>query len=278
MSEESSILRSFGGGPLLGNNLVRLIYMDEAGISNPVQEPFLVVAGLIVHADKALVAVERAIDKIVKRHIPEEHWEGFVFHASQLFNGGGKVFDRDNPDYPLAKRLEIAEEIAIIPKRHSLPIALGYVERRKFFDGSALPEDLSPREAVIAQHATAFMVCALTVEYWMRRNTDNEVCMLIVEDNQQARKFIKETQQYNQRLNVADRPDDKLARALLPLRKIREDPAFQDKRPRSVLQLADFCAYVCKRNLMGDRRYDRFHAHLHPLMIYPNQAWVERQS
>jgi hypothetical protein len=30
---------------------MRFIYLDEAGISNPAQEPYVVVAGAIVHAD-----------------------------------------------------------------------------------------------------------------------------------------------------------------------------------------------------------------------------------
>lgn len=278
MSEERLMLRAFCGGPLHGNNLVRLVYMDEAGISNPAHEPFLVVAGLIVHADEKLVAIEQDIDEIVKRHIPEEHWESFVFHAAELFNGGGKVFDRNNPDFPLSKRLDIAEEVAALPGRYNLPLAFGYVERDKFPQISSFPEDLPAREMVIAQHATAFMVCALTVEYWMRKTANNEICMLIIEDNQQARRFIKATQQYYQRQDAAENLGDELSQALLPLRKIREDPVFQAKRPRSVLQLADFCAYVFKRNLMGDRRYQRFYSHLRPLEIRPTHVSVAQLS
>ena len=81
---------------------MRLVYVDEAGISDKKQEPFLVVAGVIIDTDKQLVALERHLDKIVARHIPPQHRENFVFHASHLFNGGGKVFTRNNPEWPLA--------------------------------------------------------------------------------------------------------------------------------------------------------------------------------
>ena len=90
-----SAVRAFGGGPLEGNRLVRLVYVDEAGISNPKQEPFLVVAAVIVDGDRQLRGVMRQLDKIVDRHIPQGHQTDFVFHATELFNGGGKVFKGD---------------------------------------------------------------------------------------------------------------------------------------------------------------------------------------
>jgi hypothetical protein len=96
---------------------VRLVYVDEAGISDKRQEPFLVVAAAIVDADKQLVALERHLDKIVARYIPPQHHDNFVFHASHLFNGGGKIFTRNNPDWPLPKRLAIADELAAIPAK-----------------------------------------------------------------------------------------------------------------------------------------------------------------
>jgi hypothetical protein len=48
-----------------------------------------------------------------------------------------------------------------------------------------------------------------------------------------------------------------------PLRKIKHRPLFEAKAPSSALQVADFCAYVFKRRLMQDRRYDRFFEPIH---------------
>ena len=45
-------LPAFGGAPLVGDRLVRLVYMDEAGISQ--HEPITVVCGVIVHGDNQL--------------------------------------------------------------------------------------------------------------------------------------------------------------------------------------------------------------------------------
>jgi hypothetical protein len=66
---------------------VRLIFIDEAGLSNPEQEPFLVVGAVIVHADQKLIAVQRHLDRLVRHHIPREYQDDFVFHATPLVSG-----------------------------------------------------------------------------------------------------------------------------------------------------------------------------------------------
>jgi Protein of unknown function (DUF3800) len=239
----------------------RFVYVDEAGISRP--EPFLVVLGVIVHADKQLIAIERHLDKIVARWIPEAHRDGFVFHATELFNGNTKkpIFNKNDPEWPLDKRLKIADELAAIPAKFRLPLATGWVVRETFPASDAAKAHwatLSEAERAVGAHVTAFMVAAMKVEQWMKTNAPNEVCMMIVEDNEQARKLIRETQNYHQSRKIVDIIDDAKAKKLLPLKRIKEDPLFQGKRQSSVLQVADFCAYVWKKFLMNDVRYKRF--------------------
>ena len=55
--------------PLLGHNLVRLIYLDEAGSDR--QAPFLCVAGVLVHGDSQWPEVDRRIEKLIEEYIPE---------------------------------------------------------------------------------------------------------------------------------------------------------------------------------------------------------------
>src|SRR6266436_2288652 len=135
--------RSLSGHPLDGDRILRLVYVDEAGIGKPEDEPFLIVGAVVVHADNSLVAVERYLDKIVKRHIPEEHWHDFVFHATHLFNWGGKVFTKNNPAWPLPKRLEIAGELAAVPAKFHLPLIVGICERAKFSSNREIAHNLS---------------------------------------------------------------------------------------------------------------------------------------
>lgn len=235
---------------------MRLVYLDEAGISNASQEPFAVEAGVIIHADKKLIAVEKHIDALVEKYIPPEHQDNFVFHAAELFNGGGKVFQRDK--WPLEKRLVIADELARIPRMFRLPIAFGWTERANFpqtFD----PASLSQADHALGAHLVAFVTCAMAVEHWMRVEAREEVCLLIVEDNQRARKLMRETQLYYQNPGDLSRFNAD-ARRHFPFEKIKEEPFFQPKRKSSPLQLADFCAYVWKRFLMKrtDELYLRF--------------------
>jgi hypothetical protein len=103
----------------------------------------------------------------------------------------------------------------------------------------------------------AFMACAMSAEHWMRRNAPNEVCMLVAENNDQAKNFIADSQIYHQDKRIIDQLSV-WERKHFPLRKIKEDPLFQPKRQSHPLIVADFIAYVWKRVLMKDRRYDRF--------------------
>ena len=63
--------------------------MDEARIGNPAEEPYLVVSAVIVDADSQLLILEQYLKTMVEKHISESHRETFVFHAKELFNGGG---------------------------------------------------------------------------------------------------------------------------------------------------------------------------------------------
>jgi hypothetical protein len=252
------MLHAFGGGPLLGDRLVRIVYMDEAGISQ--HEPITVVGGVIVHGDTQLNLIEHHLVGLVEKHIPIQHRQGFVFHATHLFNGvsgSDTVFGRDNPDWPIERRLEIADDLASCLKEFDLRITLGVVHRKNmkevFPSFSSLPE----AQAASAMHSAAFMVCSMYIEKWMREFGGNENCLLVVENHERHRTQLKTMQRDLQnplkKFNLGDEWD-----FYFPFTRIREDPLFQEKRPHSVLQLADFVAYVMKRRFNDDERTKRF--------------------
>jgi hypothetical protein len=261
--------RSLSGHLLEGTKIVRLIYVDEAGLSNPQQEPFLVVGAVAVHADNQLVATERHLQRLVEKWIPEEQRQGFVFHAKELFNGGGRVFKRNDEQWPLNKRLEVADDLAAIPRRQGLRLCFAAVDKR--VPPSSVGEQWeksSPREKVLFWHASAFLSCAVGVDKWMRAEHPEEVCMLIAEDNDQARTLLRDVTNYHKRDDAGANFSPQY-RPFFPLRKIKEDPFFQPKRSKSVLQLADFWSYVAKKKVMGDARYDRFANPMWPSLMPP---------
>src|SRR6476469_7908741 len=94
---------SLSGDKLDGDNMSRYVYVDESGISS--NDRVTVVAGIIVNADKQLKGIEERIEGIIAQYVPEEYQEWFSFHATDLFHGSGRIFDRRQ--YPR----EVAHEI-----------------------------------------------------------------------------------------------------------------------------------------------------------------------
>jgi len=274
--------RSLSGVPLDGSNAVRLAYFDEAGISNPKDEPFVVVAGVLVHGDGVLNGVKAHLERLMSRHIPAHYHDGFVFHAKELFNGGGKVFKRlkseehGAPEFPLSRRLQIAEDLAAVPTKFNLPIAIGFVERAKFPKTFELPDNWTEAQKTVAAHVSVYMSAAIVAEHWMRQNASNENCLMIVQDNDQARKSIRDLQVHHQDKKIVETLGEK-ERQHFPLRKIQEDPLFQPKRRSNPLVLADFCAYVLKRLLMQDQKFTRFFDQLRPNFIILDESRFARR-
>jgi hypothetical protein len=105
---------------------MRMVYLDEAGISNPAHEPHVVVAGVIIHADRQWKAVELHLNDMADRYVPGDRRAGFVFHAKDLFHGSG-AFPRNQ--WSREKRWEILDELIAIPEQLDLAVVPGYVER-----------------------------------------------------------------------------------------------------------------------------------------------------
>jgi len=87
------------------------------------------------------------------------------------------------------------------------------------------------------------------VEQWMRKNASDENCLMVVEDNDQARSTIRNLQNYNQDQWRAISEPKHFEH--FPLKKIQEDPLFQAKKRSNPLILADFAAYVFKKVAVG---------------------------
>jgi hypothetical protein len=265
---------ALGGGLLQGENAVRLVYVDEAGISR--KEPFVVVAAAIVHGDQKLNEIKRYFDRLVARHIPPEHQNEFVFHAKEIF-GGGKIIKRNDPAWPDEKRFAIADDLAAIPQKFGLPIAMGFIEKATFPPSKTpLPFEISEKDKDVLPHVTSFLTCAMHVEQWVRRNASNENCLMVAENNDQAKKLIAATQRYHQEHRTEFLVGEEV-RKHFPFRKIQEDPLFQNKRKSNPLQIADFCAYVFKRILMQDRRYDRFFGPFISQLVYAPEESMQNK-
>ena len=125
---------------------MRLAYLDEAGTSR--KEPALAVAGVIISGDTQAMEVEKRIDLLRQRHIPEGDWDKVLFHATDIYHGK-KYFDRRKPEWSDDwKRWIILVELAAIIETLELPIVTGIFEKENFGIGrfpdavlSALTDD-----------------------------------------------------------------------------------------------------------------------------------------
>jgi hypothetical protein len=238
--------------------------------------------GVVVNVDDQLNAIENQLDRLMVRHIPARiRNQGFVFHATEVFNGG-KYIKRDKPsligphEWPMERRQAIANDIIDILKKFKLPIAIGFVERSKFAANMGLPQGIPAAEETIAAHVATFMNCAMVAEQWMRKETQNENCLLVVENNDDAREMIKDVHRYHQDKKIEAVIDDR-TKIHFPLRKIKEDPLFQPKKATSPLVLADFCAYIFKKYLMKNQHYQPYLDKFIPNLISFDPEWLERR-
>jgi hypothetical protein len=257
MDRMSHFVRSISGDQVKGQKLVRMAYLDEAGISNPKHEPFIVVAGIIVDADNQWKKVEDNLNSIIEEFIPEDEQEACIFHATELFSGG-KRFPREK--WPREKRWEILSEILSIPEKLNLPIIYGDINRAKFS-----PIDSIGISGVVEQaHAFACFGCVRSLQQWMKEFTpENEVALLIAENNHLSRRFIQDVLAIVRQPKTIQRNPD-----LYPLDRIIETVHFAEKTHSSLLQIADACAFIIKRQLMKAKDSEQFYQLIEKQLIH----------
>jgi hypothetical protein len=267
-------MSAFWGHPLRGSKIVRLVYLDEAGISNPKQEPFLVVAGVVVNADSQFKAIELHIDHLIQKHIPLDKQHGCVFHAMELFHGT-KRFRRDV--WPFEKRLEILDDLAAIPRKFDLPICFGVTDRIEI--PSLLMGPTTPKLLELIVHAHSFFKFVCQVEIVMRATAGEEVAMLIAEDREIMRKMLKLAHSLfrgrlpkEYQIDLERFKQDALTRILMPLERIVETVHFAQKAESSLLQVADICAFAIKRDFMKASHSDRLYAPLRENILFRSEV------
>lgn len=233
---------AFDGSPLAGDNLVRMIFLDEAGISNPAQEPFLVVAGVMIDADKQWQAVQRRLAELANKHAPEGAMPDFSFHAMELWHGN-KNFPRHK--YDREQRWSILDELIGVIWEFDLPVIHAAFEREQIPD-------------FVEAYGFAFGHALSDAEAYMRVQPDkNAVASVVFDDNAQVRRSARFAQEsLQQEANLQGLRAHEKDRFWLT--HIVGLPHFENRSYSSPLQLADACAFVLKRVAMGKQDVKRF--------------------
>jgi hypothetical protein len=235
---------------------MRLVYVDESGISPG--DPVLVVAAVIINADKDLIAIEKHLESLVEKHIPAESQDGFVFHATDIY-GGGKAdcMFHDRTMWPNEKRSAILVDLLAVPAKFSLPICVGLVQASEF-PAQGSREGHTPAQIALASHAVALAQCEMAVEFWMRKNAPKEVAVVIAENNNDVRRAAKDTHVYLR--SPGDMKKAGMdAEGLFPFTSIRDGIHFATKSESRHLQIADACAWAFHRAAVKGQNAKRFY-------------------
>jgi hypothetical protein len=246
---------------------VRITYLDEAGIS--AHEPYVVVAGVLIDGDRQLARVEDYLDHLVKKHIPDEHAHGFVFHAADIWAGSEGIF-KDRSEWPFDRRIAILKDLAAIPVKFDLVVSMGWVEKATAFPEHGGQSAISAFDMSVAAHAVAFMDCAIAANIFLREAT-NEYTILIAEDRDSVRNLMKST--------LALCRNERALRAaniefgeILPLERVRDTVHFAKKAESRHLQLADAATFVVMGHLLQKVRGDFLYEALKPsLFVTPKR-------
>lgn len=210
------------------------IYVDEAGIS--AGEPVSVVTAIIVRNAEDMARIEEALAH-VRRHVPADMREGFVFHASDLFHR-----QKGTPSAELRDEARglILKELVAIPRALTIPLAVGYIRRGE------PSSERTRRSAARVDHMAAFGSCLLSVARFMNHFANGEFAEVIAEDCRDMRGLLREMPTY---LRGAAAPDNWTCGISVDC--IPGPVQFAGKGEALPLQLADSCAYAIRRHIGG---------------------------
>lgn len=241
---------------------MRLVYLDEAGTS--AHEPHLVVCGVMIDADRLLIAVEDYLDSLADKYVHAHQRDGFVFHATDIWSGSGIY--KDAYIWPAQTRFDMLEALAATPAKFDLPVSLGWVDKARF-EVAPKQDGYSKEQIANTAHAVAFAECAQGIEFMMREIGNDEIALLIGEDVGHMRAILKEAHQICRDPKLAA-PHQIDELPLYPYRKIRDTIHFAKKPESRPLQLADVCACIVRAHLIKNRHAPRYYDVLKPQLLY----------
>jgi hypothetical protein len=258
--------------PLCGDNLVRIAFLDESGRSRG--EPFIVVAGPIVHGDRTYRQLVVHLRNIATQFIPEDDRNGFIFHAKDIYHCSGPYFKPRKTDWPPERRLPILQALSDIPRRFGLPITFGSVDKAASRPSIMRPLRPDVPEKQLAhfvdamEHVIAFSRAEIGIDMQMFQFPRDEICMIIAEDTDRIKVIAK-------RAHAILRDPDTIAAdpifsrmSGLPLRKVEDTPHFAAKADSAPLQIADVCAFLIMRRLWRRPETQPFFEAIAPQLVW----------
>lgn len=246
------------------------------------QSPWFVVAGPIVNADTQLIPLENHLEELAVKYIPKADREGFVFHATDIWNNNGYFADKERWPHDLC--WDILWDLITTPAQFDLPVAIGLKLGPEVAERIAEPlKQIQERHRAkahdVATHGLAFVDFTYGVENTMRSFWPDEVAELVAENRKEVHDSLHGIH-FNMRSKKwfgeewANPPPE------FPLANIRGAIKFAAKRDEPALQIADACAYVIRAAVEGSFDHAPFYNTLqrqllaHPKhLVWPPLEW-----
>jgi hypothetical protein len=242
-----------GWAPLLGHNLVRLLYLDEAGVDHTA--PIVGVGGVLIHGDRDWAAVDLHIRALIDKYVVEpELRAGFIFHAKDIYHGT-KYFDRRLPRWlDPAARNAVLLDLAMVIAGLGLQVVFGRYERANPIYQEVLRVDITPEQFTTFLHQMAVSDCLSQADRWLATHAPGEIATVIHEDGTPAKKLVKRTVQVlrsPEEIAASELPEEQKRDFSFPLKRIIDTVHFAEKAEARPLQLADLVAFILCRAASG---------------------------
>lgn len=211
---------------------MHIVYLDDSEQNKIRGRHYQVIAAVII-SDRDFPMIEQTLAYYVYEQVPEELRENFEFHATNLWSGRAP-FDRISE----GDRKHLFGECVRVLEESKVPIIYGAVDFNKLYStlySSANATDI------------AFRVCAKAVEEWFEEKSPDGFGVLIADDtkNQHAKHAILNAFRRYRQFVRGSPPERGL------LAHIHDDMYFGDSAYSVGIQLADMCALLVSRHLVG---------------------------
>jgi hypothetical protein len=213
---------------------VRLIYVDEAGVSNAPHESIGVVGALLVHGDLDWPRAYNAYLKLLET-VPEPYREGFEPHATEIWND-----PKYREHWSHRMRIEFIKGLVAIPRQYRIPLALCS------YDSSTPIKPFKNMSDAQAKHAEAFCYCLAEADGFIEWACDGELAVVIVEDVRDMRRVFKQAANLLRSKPIkTERFGERVANRII------DTPHFVTKGEAPLMAIVDACVFSIRRWLKG---------------------------
>lgn len=249
---------------------MRHVYMDEAGIGNPKDEPYTVVSGVMIHVDTDYEPARKYLTAMADDLIGVDRPPDFSFHAKDIWHGK-KHFSGDKWK-DVGRRRAVLMHLAEMIVKFQFPIIYSCVYRADHVrpsDPTLSRGEIRKLRANGARycHMISYISCLHQTELFMRDRFSAEKVFLIIEQHRDHASVIQEVTSILRDPETQKHFDDNPSIEWAKPTHLVEEPMFVEKSLGNLCQLADATAFIISRALAGKEDIQPFLEMIKPNLV-----------